>query len=101
MDTLIGLILKAGTGLAGISSAVFLMVHAEWLKLPIFSKLSQAQTFYILILSLVLTFVFSLTLLIVHLKKSKLQSGSATANGNGVAIVSSGSGNVQVNQSSK
>lgn len=100
MDTLIGLILKAGAGLAGISSAVFLMIYLEWLKLPIFSKLSPDQTFYILILSVVLTFIFALTLLTVYLRKNKATS-SATASGDGIAVVSSGSGNVHINRTIK
>ena len=55
-------------GLGGIGAFVFWSLYKQWLTLPIFSKLSQSQTFGVMIVFLMLTFFTLIAILVTYLK---------------------------------
>jgi len=55
-------------GMAAVGAFVFWSLYSKWLSLPIFSKLTQEQTFVIMLVFLSLTF---LSLIIILIKKGR------------------------------
>lgn len=63
-------------GLAAIGAFVFWSLYKKWLSLPIFSKMSPDQTFWIMIIFLFLTFVVLIVLVAVYYLKEKGKSSN-------------------------
>ena len=57
-------------GISAIGFFIFVSLYNNWLKLPIFSKLSETQTFIIMLVFLVLVFLALISALIVHTKQN-------------------------------
>jgi len=58
----------ASTGIAGIGTFVFWSLYREWLRLPIFSRLSPNHTFVIMLVFLGVTFLSVLAMLVTHIR---------------------------------
>ncbi|UXA53621.1 hypothetical protein M0D46_17035 [Xanthomonas prunicola] len=56
-------------GLGAVGAFVFWSLYKNWLSLPIFERMSQDQTFVIMIIFLVLTFLALIFLGVLYLKK--------------------------------
>lgn len=61
-------------GLGAIGAFVFWSLYKNWLSLPIFERMSQNQTFVIMIIFLVLTFLALIFLGVIYLKKESQSS---------------------------
>lgn len=54
------------TGVAGVGAFVFWSLYKQWLSLPIFDKLTQRQTFALMVMFLGLTFTAAMTLIVMY-----------------------------------
>lgn len=66
---------KAAVGAGGLGSVgafVFWALYNNWLSLPIFSQLTQEQTFIVMLLFLGLTFLSLVTLLVTYIIAKKI-----------------------------
>ena len=86
-------------GLATVGAFLFWSLYNQWLALPIFSTLSQAQTFSIMLVFLLLSFMAYAILVIAYFRtpesKTRMNAsggtgGSATARNGGVAMGGAG-----------
>ena len=63
-------------GIAAIGSFFLYALYKDWLKLPIFEKLSQYQTFVIMVIFLILTFLAFSLAIVTHIRVSRPNSNT-------------------------
>lgn len=71
---------KAAVGVGGLGAVgafIFWALYTDWLSLPIFSQLSQEQTFTVMLVFLALTCFALVSLLITHLLHKRLELASS------------------------
>jgi hypothetical protein len=69
-------------GLSAVAAFVFWSLYTNWLKLPIFARLDQSQTFVLMLVFLSLTFVALVAMLYTYLAKSNEAPKALTIKGN-------------------
>jgi hypothetical protein len=70
---------RAALGVAGIGAVgafVLWSLYRDWLKLPLFSRMTSDQTFVLMLVFLALTFVSLIAMLLVHLRSKSIDAGA-------------------------
>ncbi len=90
---------KYGSGLAGLSTIIFLGINKQWINSSLFTPMTSAQTFYAFIFSLALTLLLSVLFIFFQYKEKKKKPENSiiiSATNNSDAVNNSGNGNVTI-----